>query len=642
MSEQGEPGLRVRSIYEVKAAVNSYELPISFKTVSEFRHSRSLQIAMAALAEPSPVVDLVQDRLTEIAPSIPTHVNTESIQSALQYFDMESSVVAPSTFVPQAEPAKQSALAEFMSKAIDIESAFEFARAVQTLEGLESSPPALDLSSTLAVMDANPMDLLDQGLRVVLDQNLLADLKEDDGNGIVVPMNSADADVNLDVIVPDEPSLASSRLLEQASVLKDPQETSNTTRPLEVDAMGRVVKALFYGSELVHFNYDDNGELSAFNYAGIDWIRDEAGWAASDRQTEYYVEARISVLENGAIKIEREDVIRTLKMSGTRIDEHKSGSRTESRKLKNKPSPYDLLAKAKAVNSIWLSNTPKTTRSSEQPKPAPFQLSLVSDINFSFPDGEFSSKSMIPTAAKAPSISPSVVNPANISCIPSAPIELRSLERTDKLRSLEEELMDEHREHLTRINWRLQLKECWLKSSLWLTDRLSGQSSPKHLEKLDELAQLYFEQQRNDLAELTHLRALHIREQFFGKKQPELAQSIRGLAKIYEVRGNYIRAEQMYKEAIELQESGIRKVLFLFSEKVTDEARLSKQLEQLFSTISELSQLYLSQGKQPLCAVVYEKALAVWDAIGEREPSAKEILRASADQYLDLMASNSK
>lgn len=613
------------SICEVNAALSLYDLPsVKFKTVSEFRHSRAVP------AQPSKDVETValpvasQPCLPETIPSIPTHINTESIQSALYYFDTECNAATPTAFVAQAqtEPPKQSALAEFMSKAVDIESAFEFAGPALTDEF--AAAPVLTLPA--------------------LSENILAELQEDDGNGLVVPMTSKDADVFQDLLLPDEPSLASSRILEEASVLKDPQEVSSTTCTFEKDQFGRVVKALFYASESVNFQYDLAGELCKFNYAGMDWSKDEAGWTAQDRQTEYFVDARISVLESGAIKIERDDVVRTLKASGTRIDEHKSGSRTESRKLKNKPSPYDLLAKAKAVNSIWLSSTHKASgkTSGEQPKHVPFQLNLVSDVNFGFPDtGEFT-KSMIPSIAKAPNAIPSVVNPANISCVPSAPIELRSLERTDKLRSLEEELLDEHREHLTRINWRLQAKECWLKSCLWLTDRLSGQSSPKHLEKLDELAKLYFEQQKNDLAELTHLRALHIREQFFGKRQPELAESVRGLAQIYEARGNYARAEQMYKEAIDLQEGGIRKVLFLYSEKVTDDERLRKQLVQLFSTINDLSQLYLNQGKQPLCAMVYEKALALWDAISEREPNAKPVLRESADKYLDSMASYSK
>src|SRR6185436_19457283 len=104
-----------------------------------------------------------------------------------------------------------------------------------------------------------------------------------------------------DMLLPDEPSLASSRILEEASVLKDPQEVSNTNCPVEKDALGRVVKALFYAAEIVSFKYDEDGGLIAFNYAGIDWSKDEAGWSAHDRQTEYFVDARISVQENGAI-----------------------------------------------------------------------------------------------------------------------------------------------------------------------------------------------------------------------------------------------------------------------------------------------------------------------------------------------------
>ena len=71
---------------------------------------------------------------------------------------------------------------------------------------------------------------------------------------------------------------------------------------------------------------------------------------------------------------------------------------------------------------------------------------------------------------------------------------------------------------------------------------------------------------------------------------------------------------------------------------MTDESILQEQLEQLFSSINDLSNLYVTLGKQNLCAVVFEKAQSVWDAIAEHEPAAIPSLQEVADKYLKTMA----
>lgn len=603
---------------------SSTELPITFKTVSEFRRARSVRANNSVAAEPVtchppqipgnpesiggspnsgikidaalPTLDFEQSALPLPSQLPPVTPRAASIQQALHYFDSEAGITVPTSFSPEAaDAAGDSALNQFTSNAVDIESTFRFG------SGNSIQKDALSL----------PI-------------NIKNELLEDDG--ACLPVSDLAACEAEEVPLPGEPTLASLRMVDQASVLKDPQENSSITTAVETDESGRVVRALYYGGEAVRFQYDAYGELIEFNYAGMQWIKDDYVWAARDRQTEYFVEGRISVMPGGAIRIEREDVVRILKLSGTRVDEHKTGSRTESRKLKNKPSPYDLLAKAKAENSIWLSAKPgpKTTADSS----SSFRLDLMP-----LPE---SGPSMIPDLAKA-ACNPAVAHPSNLTCVPSTPIELRSLERTEKLRSLEDELLEPEREKNAQSKIKFKISECFLKSSLWVKDRIVGQSSPKHLEELDRLANLYFEQQRNDLAELTHLRALHIREQFYGKKQPELAVSLRGLASIYEARGNYLRAEEMQKEAIEMQENGLRKMLFLYSEKVIDSGKLSQQLDDLFASVAELANLYALTGKQKICNVVYEKAVALTSDICEREPTVEHILHQVVQPHIDAM-----
>ncbi|MBX9722695.1 MAG: tetratricopeptide repeat protein, partial [Candidatus Obscuribacterales bacterium] len=519
------------------------------------------------------------------------------------FFDSECNIAAPTSFSVDGNQFGSPALSEFLNRAVDFESAFEYAAEANSAQTTETELPS----------------------------KYKTELNEEESGSFCAQPNTEEASKSTETQSYDKSSRESCRIIDQAAVLKDPQESSISGAPVEFDEMGRVCKALFGSGEAVCFNYDESGELCEFNYAGIQWKKEAECWVANDRQTDYLVDGKISVLENGSIRIEREDVVRILKLSGTRIDEHKSGSRTESRKLKNKPSPYDLLAKAKAVNSLWLSSRQTIRHGEHAAQPAPLKLDLLDQQKTKLS----SPNSMIPSIAEVQT--PGTTG-ANLTCVPSAPIELRSMERSDKLRELEDQLLEAEEKQATVGNTKLRILESWLKSSLWITDRVVGQSSPKHLVQLDQLADLYFEQQRNDLAELTHLRALHIREQFYGKGQPELAISVSGLAKIYEARGNYIRAEEMYKEAISLQESGLRKILFLYSEKVIDSSKLTKQIDAIFASITDLSRMYAKLGKASQCAVVCEKAIGLSAEIAEREPAvAENELKGCIEKHIDEM-----
>lgn len=598
---------------------SSGELQITFKTVSEFRKNRtSLKPACTQAQNPAlPSLDIDTRAAKSVEstqiPDLPREKNHE-------YFDLDCQVTeVPSSFVCTESSAESSpVLAEFMNNAVDFESAFDY---VDSLSCPNNKPMFVSL----------PVEFKNE-------------LEADDGNGVCVPMQTADFLETQEMPLPDEPSLATCRVIDQAAVIKDPQDLSSITEVVERDQSGRVIRALYYGGESVQFRYAENGLLIEFTYAGLQWKPVENGWTANDRQTEYFVDAAITVLDNGSIRIERDDVVRILKLSGTRIDEHKSGSRTESRKLKNKPSPYDLLAKAKAVNSVWLTGAKSMKTSGEHPTSSnsPMVLDMMTggdaapnaSVAHASSEQEIS-QTMIPNHARAPQLNGALMNSSNLTCVPSVPIELRSLERTDKLRSLEDELQDPESEGLLGNKLQLQMKECWLKSCLWLTDRFVGQSSPRHLEQLEDLAALYFLQQKNDLAELTYLRALHIKEQYFGKGQAELASCLNGLAAIYEQRGNFVRAEEMYKESISLQENGLRKQLFLFSENVIGGEKLSPHFNSLFLSVAGLSRLYALQGKQKLCVVVYEKALSLMSEIIQKEPSCQKILQESAAGHLD-------
>lgn len=420
--------------------------------------------------------------------------------------------------------------------------------------------------------------------------------------------------------------------LQQSSSLNDNQESSGVRSTIEKDSQGRVTRALFCGADSVRFVYSEDDQLVEFNYAGMQWSREDEVWTAKDRQTEYFVEGEITVLPTGSIQIARNDVVRVLKTSGTRIDQHKSGSHTESRKLKNKTSPYDLLAKAKPVNSVWL-----TSRS--VPRLNLAQSVQSADLNSTDENQQVTNRCnavpMIPPEAIARSEKPAVIFQPDDSCFDS---KLQSNPQPyvneQNLRDMESSLLEQKSPPGAPPLIKKRSLEYLLKCKLWAADRVFGQSSPRHLEQLDKLADLYFEQNKLDLAELTHMRALHLREQFFGKGQPELAINIRGLARVCAARGNLNRADELFKKALELQESGLRKILFLYSEQVIGDARLKKELEPIFAGIAELAELYADNGRQSFCRVLYDKAEALIAEIIRQLPSSELTLNRSSSHHL--------
>lgn len=564
----------------------STEFPRSLKTVSEYKKERKTgELAAIKPASAAPFV---------------TNDAANSIQAALDYFDNESQIAAPTCFVPAGQaPRDASALAEFMSKAADIESVFEFEDKSPQIPG-----PG-DLGAQLSMV-AGLTDLCDSSpaASTPVEQHYGADSDQAANN-----------------------SKRSMSMFDQAAVLKDPQETSGVfAGTIERDNKGRVVRALYIGGEFCRFQYNDRNELIELYYAGLTWKLDEMGWVARDRQTDYRVDGKISVLSDGCIRIEKDDVIRTLKHSGTRIDEHKSGSRTESRKLKNLPSPYDLLAKAKPVNSLWLNGCSKRSTGERLILHSPMSMDVINQI----PENNIISNAMIPSIAD---VAP-LMDTGNFQSV-NLPIMERS-ERPDKLRELEDQLaISEVDSSCSMTTFKREMTETYLKACLWLMDRIKGPSSPMHLRFLDRLADLYFSRQRNEMAELTHLRALHIRERFHGSKQPELAINIFGLAKIYEARGNFARAEELYREAADLQELGLRKILFLYNEGVIDGSKLSSQIEPLFSSLAELVRFLVSQRKMKEAANIQAKAVQIFQDISERESETlRSVLSSAIEPHL--------
>jgi tetratricopeptide (TPR) repeat protein len=80
---------------------------------------------------------------------------------------------------------------------------------------------------------------------------------------------------------------------------------------------------------------------------------------------------------------------------------------------------------------------------------------------------------------------------------------------------------------------------------------------PEHLstaQGLNNLALIYSAQGKYGEAEQLHQRALHIREQALGETHPEVATSLNNLAVLASLQGNYLEAELLVMHAVEIVE----------------------------------------------------------------------------------------
>ncbi len=426
------------------------------------------------------------------------------------------------------------------------------------------------------------------------------------------------------------------------------------------DESGRVTSVRFGGGDVAEFSYDQSGSVAAFTYAGLTWLHEEAGyWRSGDRQIDYRIDGEVAVLHDGSIRITRVDVTRTLKTTGVRIDEHRDGSRTESRKMRNAPTPFDLLAKSKPVSSVWLSSA---SPSRDHDRIQSIQLfesnddemdhsRVVDGLITSSRNRMFTSETVIPTskvesnlrsmdAHKSAKGVPFVQEPQVTTANRALPAE------TSMLRNAVSRLPEE-KENRSFGEWLHSFKrdtsEYALKAILWTNDMMRGPASPCQLPFLDALANIYTEKQQNDDAETMHLRSLHIKETYYGMRQPELAVNVSGLAEIYRRRHNFARAEQMYKEAMRLHEKSVRKNLFLFSQGVFEESRLTREVDALFRCIRGLADTYDSQKKYHATRDLHEIAMGLWGEISDKANHKLDaVLEDIIDRYVAIIKTKSK
>lgn len=422
--------------------------------------------------------------------------------------------------------------------------------------------------------------------------------------------------------------------------------------PVERNAAGQVTSVKFTAGESAEFKYNEEGALVIFRYASLTWNYEDAGyWRAGDRQSDYRIDGLVEVLHDGSIRITRADVTRTLKITGVRIDEHADGSRTESRKMRSAATPFDLLAKSKAVTSVWLSSQPQ--RAVEKIDSIQLledsKICEESDTEYGVEGGR-STHPMIPVGAviaaskldggnlrnldehrTARAGSSAETAPAPVKLLPAESIMLRNAVARmpeSKQSSTFADFINSAKRELCELAW---------KSIIWLGDNCR-RSPVSQLPAIDALAGINSEKQQNDNAEMLHLKALHIKETYYGAKQPELAVNVSGLAEIYCRRRNFPRAEQMYKEAVQLYEKSVRKQLFLASQNACEQGKLSREVEALFRCIAGLAETYQLQKKNTACRDLYETAMSLWTEISDKaEHRLDSVLQTMIERYIAVV-----
>ena len=433
--------------------------------------------------------------------------------------------------------------------------------------------------------------------------------------------------------------------------------------PIGRNDFGQVVSVRFSGGDTAEFKYNAEGALSIFTYAGLVWVCEKGYWRSGDLQSDYRIDGDVEVLHDGSLRIVKADVARTLRPTGVRIDEHRDGSRTESRKLRNVSTPFDLLAKSKPVSSLWLSSQ---TQSDSQ-RIESVQL-LEADRSESAPavnasesySGKRSSDRLVSSSS---SPSSSLASASAGSFTAENVNEARALEggrsRSSSELSSESQLRAAAASVTTMRNsavYRLpnlpqrqtfaqrlaclkrDARERVLSTALWLNDCFGAAASPRQAKILDGLAEIYGQKQQNEDAETMHLRALQIKENYYGRHQAELAVNVSGLAEIYLRRCNFARAEQMYKEAVGLYEKGVRKQLFLFSQGISERDNLASEMEALFRSIAALAQTYEAQRKGAATRDLYETAMALWTEISGRvDHGLDSVLQLIIERYIAVM-----
>ena len=394
---------------------------------------------------------------------------------------------------------------------------------------------------------------------------------------------------------------------------------------VERDYKERVTRARFACGNWAQFRYDAADRLYAFIYAGLAWsTRDGSLWTARDADSDYRIDAEITVESDGSLHIAKEDVTRIIKLSGARLDEFKNGSRLESRRLRREASPADLLASSKPISASWQKSASRSSGEGAGGKESTLNSADgAPEVNTRMPklSGELGVALALPqklrqeTPRKGDSCYVMASAPEAIDVQESPPVEAKA--HAERLRSFEAISASASSALPERVQ--AALVEAVSRVCLFILQATKGANFPGQLRHLDALAYIYHRRRRLDLAEEMYRRALAIRQSSLGVRHPEVAISLSGLASIFHEHGNYARAEEFYNQASELLDLGFRKSLFLQEAGACPDGLVAACLGKKLEGLIALAALYDERKKYHLLEDLYSQATAAWALVPEKD-----------------------
>jgi len=125
-----------------------------------------------------------------------------------------------------------------------------------------------------------------------------------------------------------------------------------------------------------------------------------------------------------------------------------------------------------------------------------------------------------------------------------------------------------------------------------------GPDHPEVVRSLDDLAEVYLDQGRYDLAEPLYKRTLADAEKAYGSYHSEVAARLRKLAGMYDSQGRYAEAEPLHKRALAIKEEAV-----------------GSNHPSVAATLNNLAEMYDSKGQYALAEPLYKRSLAIWEKV---------------------------
>ena len=158
------------------------------------------------------------------------------------------------------------------------------------------------------------------------------------------------------------------------------------------------------------------------------------------------------------------------------------------------------------------------------------------------------------------------------------------------------------------------------KRALAIKKQVVGENHPEYADSLNGLAVLYDSRGDFAKAELLYQQALLIQKKVLGENHPSYAVGLDNLAGLYWSMGEYARAEPLYQRALAIKKQA-----------------LGENHPHYAGSLGNLALLYASMGKYAKAESLYQQVLAIKKkTLGEDHPDYATTLNCLAELYRDM------